>query len=130
MEREEAIKICKEIRKYLCAGNPIWDTEKIHEALTTAIIDMKMMPRVLNTLNIVRNTVENASQEHPYKEIGKFETYSEYNEGWSDACARIESVLDTLLSNEPVVTLDDLSNAYENGYAQGKFEASGDSTNQ
>lgn len=88
MEREEAIKICNELRKYLCEGNPawkfnaVWNTEKVHEALTTAIIDMKMMPRMLERLGKV---------------------------------------------NAPAVTLDDISNAYENGYVQGKFEAAFDS---
>lgn len=104
MEREEAIKICKQIRDCLCGGNPAWkfnvvfDTEQVHEALTTAIIDMNMMPRLLNTVNTIRNTVETASYEHPYKEIGKRETYCEYNEGWSDACDRINSVLEKLIS--------------------------------
>jgi hypothetical protein len=30
--------------------------------------------------------IEDASDEHPYKQIGNVQSYSEYNEGWSDAC--------------------------------------------
>lgn len=77
MEREEAIKICKEIRKYLCAGNPIWDTDKIHEALTTAIIDMKMMPR------LEQITVNWISADIPPQNHGKYLCTLEYDDGRS-----------------------------------------------
>lgn len=77
MTREECIKMYKEIRSYLCTGNPMFEVEKVHEALTIAIINMKLVPKISSDL------------------------------------------------------LDAISNAYENGYAQGKFEAnSGNSTNQ
>lgn len=35
-----------------------------------------------------------AADEHPYKEQGKPETYSEYNEGWNDACDYIRTKLE------------------------------------
>lgn len=35
-----------------------------------------------------------AADEHPYKEAGKPETYSQYEEGWSDACDYIRGKLE------------------------------------
>ena len=64
MTKERAINLCHAIDQYLCAGNPIWDTAEIHDAISMAIKALKAQ-----------------------------------------------------------VTLDDVSNAYENGYQQGKFEA-------
>lgn len=37
MTREEAIKKINAIKKYLTAGNPIWDVREIDEALNMAI---------------------------------------------------------------------------------------------
>ena len=30
--------------------------------------------------------IESTVDEHPYKESGNIDSYSEYNEGWTDAC--------------------------------------------
>lgn len=45
MTRDEAINMCKGIRHYLTSGNPVWDVEKVHEAMTIAIVDMEMIPK-------------------------------------------------------------------------------------
>lgn len=131
MEREEAIKICKQIRDCLCGGNPAWkfnvvfDTEQVHEALTTAIIDMKMMPRMLERLgkvNLVKCDL-----------IDRTALMDKLKPQWSiqDDDEFANKTIWRELSDAPSVTLEDISNAYENGYAQGKFEAnSGNSTNQ
>lgn len=37
MTREEAINVIKGARQYLTAGNPIWDAEKVDEAIDMAI---------------------------------------------------------------------------------------------
>ncbi len=37
MSKEETLELCRGIDEYLCSGNPIWDVDKIHEAMTTAI---------------------------------------------------------------------------------------------
>lgn len=39
------------------------------------------------------DAVDNIHQEHLYKQIGDRDTYTPYNEGWADACDRIDSVL-------------------------------------
>ena len=64
MTKERATDLCKAIDIYLCTGNPIWDVEEIHDAMSMAIEALQAQ-----------------------------------------------------------ATLDDVSNAYENGYQQGKFEA-------
>jgi len=37
MNKLEALEVCEAIKKYLCAGNPIWNTEYIGEALDEAM---------------------------------------------------------------------------------------------
>ena len=41
MTREETIDMCMEIRDYLTSGNPIWDKDKVGEALDMAIEALK-----------------------------------------------------------------------------------------
>ena len=36
-----------------------------------------------------------AEDEHPYKKFGTPETYSKYNEGWSDACDYIRDKMES-----------------------------------
>lgn len=36
-----------------------------------------------------------AEDEHPYKKLGTPETYSKYNEGWSDACDYIRGKMES-----------------------------------
>lgn len=37
MNKEEIITVLQDIREYLCAGNPVWDTSVVREAMTKAI---------------------------------------------------------------------------------------------
>ena len=37
MTKKEAINMCMEVRHYLTQGNPIWDKNKVSEALDMAI---------------------------------------------------------------------------------------------
>lgn len=37
MKREDAQKMCQEIRHYLTCGNPVWDKDDVEEALSMAI---------------------------------------------------------------------------------------------
>lgn len=37
MTREKAIEMCKSIKDYLTAGNPVWSKEEVAEAMTMAI---------------------------------------------------------------------------------------------
>lgn len=46
MTREEAIKKINAIKKYLTAGNPIWDVREIDEALNMAIKALEQEPVV------------------------------------------------------------------------------------
>jgi hypothetical protein len=42
------------------------------------------------------------SDQHPYKKAGDRETYSSYNEGWSDACDVIEQrLIEEIVHPEP-----------------------------
>ena len=56
MSRDEAIEICKDIRHYLCSKRPInttiWNADLVHEAMTTAIIDMQIVPKILKELEL------------------------------------------------------------------------------
>ena len=41
MTREKAIEMCKSIKDYLTAGNPVWSKEEVAEALDIAIESMQ-----------------------------------------------------------------------------------------
>lgn len=46
------------------------------------------------------NTIINeVSEIHPYKQRGNVNSYSEYNEGWADACDIIAQNIDNYLTN-------------------------------
>lgn len=38
--------------------------------------------------------INKVSEQHPYKQAGNSDSYSQYNEGWSDACSTIEAELE------------------------------------
>lgn len=61
----------------------------------------------------VLDAVDDIHQEHLYKQIGDKDTYTPYNEGWADACDRIDSVLRGLPSADvqPVVQCKDCDSA-------------------
>ena len=41
----------------------------------------------------VLKIIDQVRQEHPYKVSGRQETYDPYNEGWEDACCKIEAII-------------------------------------
>ena len=41
MTREKAIEMCKSIKDYLTAGNPVWSKEEVTDAMTMAIEALK-----------------------------------------------------------------------------------------
>jgi hypothetical protein len=53
------------------------------DELQELIDEKKMLPE----------KIELVSRMHPYKERGNFDTYCEYNQGWSDCIDYIEQVL-------------------------------------
>lgn len=63
MTKERAIDLCQAIDQYLCAGNPIWDTAEIHDAMSMAIEALKAQA----TLDDVSTAYENGYRQ------GKFE---------------------------------------------------------
>ena len=46
----------------------------------------------MNTKELL-DILDRIEEEHPYKVIGKFDTYSSYNEAWCDAVDRIRSMV-------------------------------------
>ena len=46
-------------------------------------------------------------EQHPYREIGKPETYSQYNEGWSDALDLAQSVFEQAQKDAYNQAIDD-----------------------
>lgn len=59
--------------------------------------------------------------EHPYKVVGDVSTYSQYNEGWSDACDRLLVVLSE--QKEPLTIGDKIreSNESLSAFIRGQF---------
>lgn len=44
----------------------------------------------------VLEAVKHTDEMYPYKVPGEYDTYGQYNEGWSDACDQIRCELETL----------------------------------
>ncbi len=47
----------------------------------------------------IKGVISEVDDMHPYKVAGNADSYSSYNEGWSDACGIIEGRLSALLTN-------------------------------
>ena len=51
------------------------------------------------TVDQIKGVISEVDDMHPYKVAGNADSYSSYNEGWSDACGIIEGRLSALLTN-------------------------------
>ena len=63
MTREETIDMCMEIRDYLTSGNPIWDKDKVGEALDMAIEALKAQDRPIICPRCGRTFAESEGRE-------------------------------------------------------------------
>ena len=45
---------------------------------------------------LIKAAIERTAKEHPYKVYGDADSYSPYNEGWTDALDRLESIIDSI----------------------------------
>lgn len=52
-------------------------------------------------LKDIASKIDLVEDEHPYKETGSLNSYSRYNEGWSDACDRCYDEIEKLFNKEP-----------------------------
>ena len=46
----------------------------------------------------ITEVIEEVEDMHPYKQLGNRDSYSEYNEGWSDACDILGQAIKELLN--------------------------------
>lgn len=62
------------------------------------------MPNYIEKESVLE-AVKHTDDMYPYKVPGEYDTYGQYNEGWSDACDYIRGELETLTEAdvEPVV---------------------------
>lgn len=51
------------------------------------------------TLKEINNIIRDVMKQHPYKVVGEYDTYSDYNQGWEDACYEIEDIINAKLGN-------------------------------
>ena len=63
MTREEAIDMCMEVQDYLTSGNPIWDKDKVGEALGMAIEALKAQDRPIICPRCGRTFAESEGRE-------------------------------------------------------------------
>ena len=70
----------------------------------------------------VQEMVDRIGDIHPYRQIGNRESYSQYNEAWTDAINRVDAELNSLPSAD--IDLSDFSDKLWNtAYERGKAEA-------
>lgn len=75
MTKEEAIKKLNAIKKYLTAGNPIWDVREIDEALNMAIKALEELPKRRKEVKRWKRKALQAEPKH-----GKWIKHEEYDE--------------------------------------------------
>lgn len=93
MTRERAIDLCRAIDQYLCAGNPIWDTGQIHEAMKMATEALSDVPDT----NVGDMISRQAAMDLPVlpKEYRQYQTYNlddAYELGWNDCQMHLNSL--------------------------------------
>lgn len=96
MTNIKASEVLKEI-KYYTEDLPPYSPDEVAEALEMAIKALEAQPSEdCISRQAVIILIDEASEMHPYKVVGDSDTYSNYNQGWSDACdwlyANIEGV--------------------------------------
>ena len=70
----------------------------------------------------VQEMVDRIGDIHPYRQIGNRESYSQYNEAWTDAINRVDAELNSLPSAD--IDLSDFSDKlWAAAYERGKAEA-------
>ena len=84
MTTERAIEVLKQYIDFRYGALQMPDGVELDKALSKAI---EVMGKDYTEL------IKEAEALYPYKVVGKFETYDQYNEGWSDACDYIEQLL-------------------------------------
>ena len=66
----------------------------------------------------VQEMVDRIGGMYPYRQIGNRESYSQYNEAWTDAIDRVNAELNSLPSAQPI----DVQEAYYRGKIDGVKE--------
>lgn len=90
MTRKEAIKKINAVKKYLTAGNPIWDVKEIDEALDMAIkaLQTKGVGRYENAMQKLREMpryLNGVKEKQKAKSVKHGYWKEEYNgNGWND----------------------------------------------
>ena len=57
--------------------------------------------------------IEEIQKEHPYKVPGNYDTYSQYNQGWTDACNRLDAVITPTLDKKSLTIGDKIRESNE-----------------
>ena len=61
----------------------------------------------------LKEKIREVEEQHPYKKVGDANSYSQYNEGWTDACDILEQAVESYLANQkPVFHAHDLQQEY------------------
>lgn len=94
MTLDEAIEHAKEKAIILASGTSNNACALEHEQLAEWLEELKRLRDALENQKRIDAVLEEASAFHPYKVIGNAESYSPYNEGWTDAINFIESILE------------------------------------
>lgn len=64
---------------------------------------MTIYEAVLNNIQDIKSRLDELEKIHPYKVAGNPDTYSSYNEGWSDAINAVESYVSSIEKNVKVL---------------------------
>jgi len=67
----------------------------------------------------ISKVIEEIADQRPYKEAGNADSYSQYNEGWTDACDVLETaILKWMRGGTPQVSDEEIEEAFPMEYPE------------
>lgn len=85
------LTVCIKIPQEVC--------ESYESKIATAAAEIQRLQKDCIDYAELLDAIEAIDNEHPYRIVGHYDTYSDYNQGWADACARIEEMLEAKMKS-------------------------------
>jgi len=100
---EKAIETIKDLTRGLSDNGRVREANELAiKALEQQLNNGWIPVDSLELMRKINNGIVEVCNEHPYKVVGETDTYSQYNEGWNDACDRIQSKITDILFEQPL----------------------------
>ncbi len=111
MNKQEIEKAIEDIKKnrYTDHGVAKKSIEMAISALEQQLTNGWIPVDSLDLMRKINTGIVEVCNEHPYKVVGDMDTYSQYNEGWNDACDRVQTKITDILFELTVSEQEEVS---------------------